>query len=182
MQTREELESAKYSSIWSVSRYHDFSPGEQYAPIFAAQFEPDKSVTIIDAGCGAGAGGRALKDLGYTNVTFLDLVSVTKEAPFVQTALWDNWGTPLSDWVFCCDVLEHIPTEYVGLVLHRIRIQCAQAFLSIGLTDDAFGKVIRDELHLTVKPFDWWRDFLKEFGEVEDARDLGVTGMYHVKF
>ncbi len=192
MQTRTEKETEKYTAIWDVPRYADYSPGEQYAPVFA-EIEPNKDATIVDIGCGAGAGGKALRGLGYEDMTYLDLVPVTKEHPFFQTAIWDDWGTrrwkkkkawleKAFDWGYCCDVLEHVPTEYVGLALHRIKENCDQVFLSIGLDDDAFGALIRDQLHLTIRPFIWWRDLLSEYGEVKSARDLHVTGMFHVKF
>lgn len=183
-----EKEIEKYEAIWSLPAYHEVSPGEKYAAVFEEVVE-DKSCAVIDIGCGAGAGGKALQELGYRDMTFLDLVRVSEDTtPFIHTPIWRDWQVPKVgpgkrwDWGYCCDVLEHIPPEYSALSIHRIRENCSNAFLSIGLTPDHFGKVIRDELHLNVKPFRWWKELLSEFGEVLDARDQLETGVYVVKF
>jgi len=182
MQTTEQKEHEKYSAIWATKEYHEFSPGAKFAPVFAGCVE-DKEAQIIDLGCGTGEGGKTLKELGFKKVTFMDLVAVTDETPFIEASLWGKWGTGLKwDWGYCCDVMEHIPPEYVSLVLHRIREQTERVFFSIAFIEDHCGAVIQEELHLIIKPFKWWRDFLKEFGEVEDARDLGIQGVFVVKF
>jgi 2-polyprenyl-3-methyl-5-hydroxy-6-metoxy-1,4-benzoquinol methylase len=181
-----EKEVEKYEAIWSCPAYHEVSPGEGYAVIFE-EFEDNKGKSIIDLGCGAGAGGTALRELGYEDVTFLDLVKVGDNAPFIQSPLWEDWGVKgikgkRYDWGYCCDVMEHIPTEYVSLCIHRIRENCDSAFFSIGLIDDHFGKVIREPLHITIRPFVWWKELLSQFGELEDARDQVATGVYVVRF
>lgn len=185
MQTRAEKEVEKYKAIWAVKNYRQFSPGEKYASTFSEII--DCSQSIIDIGCGMGAGGLALRKIGCPDVTFLDHVLVNDQLdPFILTSLWDwdqnhNGGMNFVQG-YCCDVMEHIPPEYVGLVLHRIRAHCDWCFFTIGLTEDHYGKIIQEELHLTVQSFRWWRNLLREFGEVIDARDLISTGMYYVKF
>ena len=179
MDQRIDREIAKYEAVWSLPDYAKWSPGETYAHLLP-EFVPPPA-DVIDIGCGNGAGGRALKALGY-NVRFLDIVCVTDERPFIQSAIWE-WKPRKKYGVgFCCDVMEHLPTEYVGLSLDRIKHGCTACLLSIGLTPDHFGARIGETLHLTVKPFYWWRDFLDEFGDVEDARDLLHTGLYFVRF
>lgn len=173
-------ESDKYTAVWSLPGYHEFSPGQLYAPVFHSLV--DGPQRVIDIGCGAGEGGKALRALGH-DVTFLDLVQVANEAPFIETAIW-TWPNqvPAWQWGYCCDVMEHLPPEMVGLSLDRIRSHCTNGFFSIGLLPDHFGQYVGETLHLTVRPFTWWRDFLKEFGAVEDARDLLHTGIYVVHF
>jgi hypothetical protein len=86
------------------------------------------------------------------------------------------------DYAYCCDVMEHIPTEYVMATLQNIMATCTEgAFFYICLVPDGFGALIGKPLHLTVRPFMWWRDKLAELGEVVDARDLIMNGMYYVK-
>ncbi len=183
MQARAEKERAKYEAIWASQRYHEFSPGARFSSTFSGIVE-DKKVSIIDLGCGAGEGGKALKELGFTTMTFMDIVKVDKDLhPFICGCLWDKWGLGLKwEWGFCCDVMEHIPPEYVSLVLHRIRERTKRVFFSIAFVDDTCGEIIQEKLHLTIRSFKWWRDFLKEFGEVEDARDLGIQGIFVVNF
>ena len=174
-----EKEREKYAKAWSLSDYRKVSPGEKYAGIFDSIAEPGQRV--IDLGCGAGAGGKALKKLGH-NVTYCDIENWNNLKPFVRSSLW---ALPLGrvwDWGYCCDVMEHLPCEMVGLAVDRISSIAPRCFFSIGLTEDHFGKVIGEPLHLTVRPYLWWRDYLKEFATVEDARDCHHTGIYIVRF
>jgi len=187
VQTRAEIEAKKYEEIWSFRDYHAMSPGERYAYMFDEIMPSHHTIdNVIDLGCGAGAGGKALEEIGY-NVLFLDhvLVDGVEEGKFLKVGLWDNWPEqlPLMDFTgYCCDVMEHIPTEYVGLVLERIKRATARTFFSIGLTDDHYGHLIQQSLHLTVKPYSWWNGLLGEFGAVVEARDLLQTGVFMVEF
>jgi len=177
--SRAEEEKTKYEDIWSFKAYNKYSPGERFARIFSEMVtEPD--CTILDIGCGSGKGGLALRDLGY-DVTFFDIAKIGELEPFIQAPVWSDWPRhrPTNfDYGFCCDVLEHIPTEYMGLSIHQILKACDEIFFSIGLERDSYGDLIKAELHLTIRPYIWWRDFLQEFGELKDARDLGTNGLY----
>lgn len=185
-------ERAKYEAIWEITQYADTSPGEQFAPVFDALVK-ERCVgrgTVLDAGCGGGRGGLALSALGY-DVTLCDLTpaGLTTEAqslPFFETALWDDLvpksGFTFFEWVYCCDVLEHLPTEYVGLALHRLlQVSRRGVFLSISLGSDNLGVWVGQPLHQTVRVFEWWRDLLASFGHVVEARDLITTGVYLVE-
>ena len=178
--TRAELEQTKYEGVWGFEIYNEFSPGEKYAKAFD-DLATDSGACVLDIGCGAGKGGLALRGLGY-DVTFFDIAKVNEDLePFIQAPLWSNWpaNRPTNfHYGFCCDVLEHIPTEYVGLSIYQILQACDEVFFSVGLSQDTYGALIKDNLHLTIRTYLWWREFLKEFGEVKDARDMGVTGVY----
>lgn len=177
--TRAELEQIKYQDIWQHKIYNEFSPGEKYAKIFSEMAtKPDAAV--LDIGAGAGRGGLALREMGY-DVTFLDIADVNNLEPLIQAPIWSDWPSKRPKnftYGYCCDMLEHIPTEYVGLSITRIQEACNETFFSVGLSIDSYGDLIKDTLHLTVRPYLWWREFLKEFGTVTDARDLGQTGIY----
>ena len=54
-------------------------------------------------------------------------------------------------------------------------------FLSIALVPDQFGILVGRPLHLTVKPFTWWRDRIRELGTVAECRDLIDAGLFLVK-
>jgi len=115
-----------------------------------------------------------------------EAVAVKDNLNFHEVNLWETIGMDSHafdyDYAYCCDVMEHIPTEYVMLTLQNIMNTCREgAFFYICLVPDGFGKIIGAPLHLTVKPFIWWRDKLAELGEVVDARDLLTNGMYYVK-
>jgi len=86
------------------------------------------------------------------------------------------------DYGFCCDVMEHIPTEFTMLVLYRILSSCKTTWFQIALVPDNCGQLIGETLHLTVRPFTWWLNRFLDLGaHVEDARDLIDSGLYIVR-
>ena len=178
-------EQACYDEMWQVPAYHTFSPGAEYLPLFE-QLAP-KGASVLDAGCGAGAGSLALKAAGYQvqafDISSAGLTDDFKAAgiPFTQGSLWSPGASlPSVDWAYCTDVMEHIPQVYVGLVIDRLLRAAQRVFFSIGLTPDHFGVWVGRPLHLTVQGFAEWRNLFRELGRVEEARDLLNTGIYVV--
>lgn len=188
-------ERALYQDLWgSVSTYGDRSPGEQLAPIFhdlaSTLARPPRYAwanrphTVLDVGCGSGKGALALRGFGY-DVTLADLtrdglVAEAKQLPFVEVCLWEP--LPTADFVFCCDVMEHIPTPFTMLAITRMLAAArVGVFLSIGLMPDMFGVWVGRPLHQTVQPFTTWRDQLGELADVMDARDLMHTGTFFLR-
>ncbi len=190
-------EREKYEAMWSLPSYAKHSPGMQMLPIFhsmidAAQMSNGPGAfpraTVLDAGCGSGKGGVALGNAGY-RVVLCDLTpdGLTPEArsfEFVQTPLWADLHAATDyyfDFVYCCDVLEHIPTAFTMLVIQRL-LDVAKfgVFLSISTVPDQFGAWIGEPLHQTVQSFTWWRDQLNALGRVVEARDLLTAGVYLV--
>lgn len=83
------------------------------------------------------------------------------------------------DWVIASDVLEHVPPEFTMLAVYRLaQVARRGVFLTISHLPDAFGVWVGTPLHLTVQPFAWWRDRLREVGEVVEARDLIGQGVF----
>lgn len=178
-------ERATYDAIWStVQGYRDHSPGLQNVDRFL-EMSGAFSGTLMDAGCGAGVAGLELARRGFD----VRLCDVTRSGldgnplPFTEVCLWHDVASQVgvSDYVYCCDVMEHVPTEYTMLVLSRLWDATAKgAFFSISLVHDAFGVWVGKPLHQTVRPFTWWRDRLAEFGTVVEARDCLNAGLYWV--
>lgn len=184
----QQQEQSKYEEMWAFDAYADHSPGEQFAELFAGLVAPG---IVLDAGCGSGKGAVALEARGFkvrmADITRAGLREEASRIPFQQVCLWNRdqvarlktlWAP---DYVFCCDVMEHIPTQYTMLVIDNLLSVAKAAFFSISLQPDQFGAWVGRPLHLTVQPFGWWRDQLQEFGRVVDARDLGDTGTYLVE-
>jgi 2-polyprenyl-3-methyl-5-hydroxy-6-metoxy-1,4-benzoquinol methylase len=177
-------ERRKYELVWSHSEYRRYSPGEAAIPYFRQLVR--KRGTLIDLGCGAGRAGSKLHELGF-KVTLLDFVDnsldyevMKKRLPFIRSNLWTQWQGEW-DYGYCCDVMEHIPTEKVEVVVKRIFRNCRACFFSIHFGPDNFGKAIGHPLHLTIQPFTWWRDLLMEYGELVNARDLLGMGCFYLK-
>ncbi len=180
-------EREKYATVWqSIDHYGDFSPGEKYLPLFL-QMIGEQRGQVLDAGCGSGKGSVALQAAGFT-VTMADLTSAglvpeADDIPFIERVLWDEWErNDRFDWVYCCDVMEHIPTPFTMLVIRQLLSVCRKGvFLSISLMPDSYGVMIGQPLHHTVQTFPQWRDQLNTIGRVVEARDLLHTGVYFVE-
>lgn len=157
----EQTEREKYERIWSHQDYRDNSPSERLVPYFLEHVLFAPGDTLIDLGCGTGRATLTLKK-HFPSVYGLDLCesaldpSVQGNIRFVQGCLWDlpewlfyaRWN-----WFYCCDVLEHIPTEKVDDVLDNCAVIAKGGFFQIALfPSEWFGEV----LHLTVMPQDWW--------------------------
>jgi 2-polyprenyl-3-methyl-5-hydroxy-6-metoxy-1,4-benzoquinol methylase len=187
-----ERERDKYDAMWAVPAYANASPGAQVLPVFLDMTQAT-SGTVLDAGCGSGKGAVALVKAGF-DVTLCDLtpeglVPEAQGLPFAASALWADLA-PLTyaatfgktfDYVYCCDVLEHIPTPFTMLVIRRLLdVSKHGVFLSISTVPDNFGVWIGEPLHQTVQPFVQWRDQLNTIGRVIEARDLLMSGCYWV--
>lgn len=182
----------KYEELAGVRGYGDFSPGERYAPVFR-ELAGSVGGSVLDAGCCTGKGGLALYRDGWggftvalCDYTAAHLVDDAKRLPFyLVRSLWDPGvieQVGRYDYVYCCDVLEHIPREFTMLTVQNLaRIAKRAVFFSISLLPDSFGAWVGRPLHETVESYVWWRDRLKEFGTLEDARDLVHTGLYFLR-
>jgi len=172
-------EKDKYTTIWKCDEYRLFSPGERaIRNLKIIDFlRKCKVKTVLDAGCGTGKFMRALiEECGSEfSVHGFDIAENCLDPSFDETkndiltvgVLWNAEDFNKEyDAIICSDVLEHIPTEKVGLVLGNL-YRCTKVFcyISIALLPDDFGpKIIGQPLHLTVKEPNWWVDQIEKAG------------------
>lgn len=181
-----EREQETYERIWSLPAYANHSPGEMFFPLFLDMVEPTVQRKVLDAGCGSGKGTLALHTAGF-QVLGCDLVKVDEwpeHLPFIPVCLWEDLRRQVEfhDWVYCCDVLEHIPPTFSMLVVSRLlEVARRGVFLSISLVPDSMGVWIGKSLHQTLQTFTEWRDQLNTVGCVVQARDLMNTAIYMVE-
>ncbi len=171
-------EAAKYDAMWNVSDYRKMSPGIEWMPVFL-QMAGQKRGSLIDLGCGTGEAGKQLSEHGF-DVTLQDITcsQVDVDLPVIESPIW---SIPYQyAFGYCCDVMEHIPTEYVMLALSEMCEACDRLFLTICTLPDSFGLRIGQQLHLTVRSYSWWYERLSEVGTVLDARDCLNTGVFYV--
>lgn len=186
----EQAERAKYEDMWSVADYRKFSPGMQNVERFLSVLNPPSRSSIVDIGCGEGGAGLRFAEGGmavnWVDITESALDPRVPRSRFMRAPIWSiGWramrpGTGW-DYGFCCDVLEHIPPEYAMLCLEKITSACRTSWLQVCNVPDQFGAVIGKQLHLTVRPFSWWRDRIGEFGDLIEARDLCGNSLFVVQ-
>jgi SAM-dependent methyltransferase len=184
-----------YDQMWAIDAYATLSPGVQYLPLFLDAITAHEgplprwhASSVLDAGTGSGKGALALRAAGLTvtlcDLTDAGLVDEARDLPFHVTPLWEPLRRIVGwhDWVYCCDVLEHIPPPFTMLVVSRLlEVARKGVFLSISLQPDAFGAWIGKPLHQSVQSFSEWRDQLATIGTVLEARDLLTVGVYLVQ-
>jgi len=191
-----QTETQKYAELWqALPAYGDHSPGVENLPLFL-QMVGDTRGTVLDAGTGSGKGALALKAAGF-HVTCCDLTDAgmvpEARAAFEvhHVALWEDlWtvaravGHPNStkfDYVYCTDVLEHLPTQFTMLAIDQmLRVARRGVFLGVSVVPDHFGVWAGETLHQTVQQFTWWRESLHELGRVVEARDLLTHAVFMV--
>jgi hypothetical protein len=169
-QTAGNPEALKYGKMWEIPNYRIVAPGEDLAPIFLQQAKPKPGATVIDFGCGTGRGSLYLAMFGKLNVTMVDFVNNSLDPDIKEMLKTQSQSLrfvkkdleqPLrmaAEYGYCTDVMEHIPEEKVDIVLDHIIGAAQHVFFSISTGEDRCGKLIGEELHVTVKPFEWWME------------------------
>lgn len=185
MMTIAEQHRARYDEMWGIEAYSRHSPGLTFLPLFLDMSQTHMGGSVLDAGCGSGQAALGLRAAGF-DVTLCDLsdeglVDETKGLPFVRASLWHNLRRQVGfkDWVYCCDVLEHVPEAFTMLVVSRLlEVARRGVFLSVCLVQDNFGVFAGAPLHETVRDFGWWKEQLSELAPIVECRDLLTNGVF----
>lgn len=157
-----QVEREKYLAIWERPDYRRVSPGMMECERAFVAMSMTSGETLIDFGAGTARATAWFASKGI-KATAVDIAANAIEkhnVPFVEACLWDMPDTlGAADHGFCCDVMEHIPTEKVGAVLAgiatRVRKGC---WFRIAIRPDRMGpKHLGRPLHLTVQGGEWWR-------------------------
>lgn len=167
-------EKLKYEKTWRDKGYRISSPGEIVLPNFLERC-PERG-TLIDFGCGTGRATQRLRQEGF-DVLGVDIANNCLDAsvPFEQACLWEKEFK--AKWAYCCDVLEHIPPEFVDKVLDNMKTD--NCFLHVHLKEDKFGKRIGEKLHLTIETHEWWLDKISKRWNIIDHSTDGHTSLFY---
>ena len=177
-------EKEKYQKMWEFEQYRTVAPGEHCIERFLDVAKPTAESRIIDFGCGTGRASVQLAKLGYKPL-LVDFVVNSRDPealdlPFVQADLKKLPDGIYSNYGFCTDVLEHIDTPEVGEVIESIMGHCRECFFQVSMVPDNCGQLIGQELHLTVKPFEWWLDRFFSLGlSLKHAKNDGNTATFY---
>jgi len=158
-------ERLRYERVWWEPGYRVHSPGVRAIQQFGLLdfFAANGVKSILDAGCGTGKASKMFQDDGRFVVRGIDIAANALEPdvniPFTRGCLWSPLDVGKEvDAVFCCDVMEHVPTDYVSKTLRVLRaVTTKLAFFGVCTVPDVWGKrVLKAPLHLTVKKKEWW--------------------------
>lgn len=183
LESDRDKEAFKYSQMWNIENYRTLAPGEHCVNEAIEMLGLIKEHKIIDFGAGTGRGAQKFKDLGF-DILAVDIASNCFDpninVPLCLACLWELPKDLSCDYGYCTDVMEHIPTDKVLLVIENIAKTTKKGcYFQICLTEDHFGMLIDDHLHLTVKPIEWWLEILaKSFKIINyrvDKNNLIVT-------
>ena len=72
---------------------------------------------------------------------------------------------------FCNDVIEHLPQNAIIPTLNEMKRICSgKIYLSVCPTPSHHLSDNGENLHLTVKPKEWWENEFKKIGQIEQIR------------
>lgn len=180
----EELsEQEKYQRMWAYDAYRQVSPGEECVDTFLEVCKPDG--LVVDFGCGTGRAALRIKEYGC-HVQLVDFTDNSRDPAAIELAFRQHDLTvPLNfmaKWGYCTDVMEHIAPENVDTVIANIMDCVKSAFFQISTIPDNMGVIIGQQLHLTVRPHQWWADTFTELGcTVEWQQEGEISSMFVVK-
>lgn len=186
-----ESEKAKYEKAWtSYPKYRVRSPGEQLLDLAIERTGMKPPESIIDFGCGPGRATRRMIDLGFKAIG-LDIAANCLDpgidVPFYDVCLWELPPGLSADWGYCCDVMEHIPTAHIEETLAGIRRATKKGCVfQIAYVEETFGRLMGEQLHLTIEKPDWWMSMLsKHWPDLQmiwpNEGEIGIRGVIIAK-
>lgn len=165
-----EIEKERYNRVYKDSKNYGVSDFDKYTDLFPELKDPKKKV--LDLGCGKGH--LSDKFSFYVGVDISENViehnKKHKAGQYMVGSLFDlrmfnRWSF---DTVFCNDVMEHIPTELVGLVLSEIsRVPARHYYFKIH-KGKSVAKDKTGNLHRTIAGNEWWIRIISEFFVIEE--------------
>ena len=183
--TEAAAEREKYRRVWADPTYRLQSPGvRDLLDPFVLRTDLKRGQSLIDFGAGTGRASMMFFDLGMR----VEMVDITKAAmdDLVIGEVERNrglnfheapmWALPESlepaDWVFCADVLEHIPPQRLE--------ECMDAMASLTILGGAIQVACFEDyrggvaLHLSINPMDWWTEQINKRWHI---KKIGGTDM-----
>lgn len=126
--------------------------GERLLPYIQPLIQDSKAQRILDFGCGKGALGKLLVELGC-NVTLYD--------PYVPE--FSNRPTGDFDLILCTDVFEHIPKSEIDAVLGSLALLSDKVVFVISLTFADAMLPNGSNAHCTIESEEWWCEKIKKY-------------------
>ena len=167
-----DTERQKYQRVWMHDAYRAVSPGYIEKRRAWDALGCKSGETLNDYGAGPGRATAWFRDAGMDALA-IDIAdnALETDVPFIRACLWEMQSppVPVADYGYCCDVMEHIPTDHVAEVFAGIAANTEKAaYFRIATRPDKMGpRLLGEPLHLTVRDGDWWiSEALKAFDRV----------------
>lgn len=169
MKNWRQQEQKRYNKVYGDKPNYGKSRFQDYDRLFPETV--NKSLTVMDLACGA-----AHLSEKYTDYTGVDIsTEVIKRnrkecngqyyvANLGDLSRWYGWKY---EAVFANDVMEHIPKEYVGLVVSEISKLNSKAFYFKIHKGKSNHSDEQGNLHRTIESHDFWKGVLENFFKVE---------------
>lgn len=132
---------------------------EKHVPEIKNLIKEHGCKTVLDYGCG--------KATCHRKANFTD--KVTLYDPYYEPYSQKPVGT--FDMVICTDVMEHIPEDEVGKVLAAL-LNYTDKVLFLAISTVPAKKTFLDgtNVHLTVRPKEWWESMLSTHKNIQIVR------------
>ena len=141
---------AAYRQMHEAGKFAGFSTLE-HAEQIGNLVRETGSTSVLDYGCGKG--------LQYSRHAIHEPWGITRLQLYDPAVPGFTEAPEAADGVICCDVMEHIPSEEVPVVLGQV-IGLARKFVFFVICTRASKKFLPDgrNCHVTIKPKDWWEN------------------------
>lgn len=171
--TLTDQERDKYQDYWKLEAERKRSPGMRAIDGFIQIAERAGWRSVLDIGCGTGRTAATLLDAGFdvmaTDIAANCLNGDLKDKLADRFVTAPAWNLPFDDdqfdVIFCCDVLEHIPTELVEVTLSEMGRVAPWLYAEIASFNRTVGyKKQPLKVHLTVEPIEYWLEQMERVG------------------
>jgi len=175
-----------YDKLYKDTAYGDIKASIGLTLVNDAIISVPKFNTVLDVGCGPGYSVlEFLKQGKYANGIETSKYLVEEKLKLLTDSDITRYGSILEipcaadsfDLVFCTEVLEHIEEkDVITAISELVRVSKKYLYLTICFVDSVIDK----DLHLTVKPAEWWDDIFKQFSIKKIKKNVNPTGGIYV--
>ncbi|MBI4020250.1 MAG: methyltransferase domain-containing protein [Candidatus Aenigmarchaeota archaeon] len=166
-------EDRKYSALWQ-NGYMDANWGRMARKALITMHNASGK-SIVDFGFGRGSAMDYFEGHGFhpqgVDISAYAVEQQRKKGREAYQASLDNlhmFPEHRFNAGFCNDVMEHIPEENVAPSLDEMARVCSEyLFISVCPTPSHHLSLEGENLHLTVRPVEWWEQAFSQYGDVE---------------
>lgn len=178
-----ESEDIKYSKL--------YKKGYGQGPIDVIYKELNKlnitldTLSVLDCGCGHSPILNIYNidtyvgiDISTYQINQLNNKNKNKSLKYYQGSIDDlsKFKDNEFDYVWCSDVLEHIEENRIDAVFSEISRVSKYSIISMSVRKSKVLSIDKEQLHQTIKPFEWWNNKITKQFKVNRAVNLYRNG------